>query len=248
MSIRTAVILAAGMGTRLNELGRRVPKGFLRLGARPIIEESIECLCKAGIERIFIGTGHLQEFYDGLCDRYSGVVRTVHNPRFADSGSMYTLYMLRDRIDEDFLLLESDLIYEQRALKAVAALEQPDAILVSGWTSSGDEVYVEARDGLLLNMSKDRCRLGPQVVGELVGISRISRQMFRRMVAFAATRFSSTLKVDYETDCLVALAAEASIHCALIDDLLWAEIDDHAHLEHAREHIYPAICRVDARA
>lgn len=247
MFLKTAVILAAGMGTRLKEQGARVPKGFIRFGERPIIEESIECLRKSGVERIFIGTGHLKEFYDSLRDQYPGVVRTVHNPLFADSGSMYTLSMLHDRIEEDFLLLESDLIYEQRALEAVNIRGHANTILLSGLTHSGDEVYVEARDGLLINMSKDRRQLGPHIAGELVGISRISHPLFCQMIAFAQTRFSTTLKVDYETDCLVGLAAAASIHCSLVDDLLWAEIDDLAHLKRASEDIYPALRRSNER-
>ena len=62
-TIKTAVILAAGMGTRLEGISKWVPKGFLKLGDIFIIEESINRLQQAGIERIIIVTGHLKEFY-----------------------------------------------------------------------------------------------------------------------------------------------------------------------------------------
>src|SRR5262249_60467207 len=64
--VRTAVILGAGMGVRLAELGRAAPKGFLRLGSRPIIAESLARLVAAGIERVVIVTGHPGEFYENL--------------------------------------------------------------------------------------------------------------------------------------------------------------------------------------
>ena len=69
MTVRTAVILAAGMGTRLGSIGREIPKGFLRCGDRPILEESIDHLTHDGVERIVIVTGHLREFYDELANR-----------------------------------------------------------------------------------------------------------------------------------------------------------------------------------
>lgn len=240
--ITAAVILAAGMGTRLRgELEDR-PKGFLELGARPIIVDSLERLAEAGIEDIVIVTGHCAEYYERLADTYDGFVHTVHNDRFADSGSMYSLYCAREHLVGDFLLLESDLIYESRALDALLAHESADAILLSGPTDAGDEVWVETRDGNLVAMSKDRGALG-DVAGELVGICKVSGGLFAAMCRIAARAFESSLHFDYETDCLVAAATERPIACPVVADLAWAEIDDPAHLARAREVVYPRIER-----
>lgn len=243
--ISTAVILAAGMGTRLaRELDDR-PKGFLRVGDRPIIEESIQRLAGAGIRDVIIVTGHHAEFYESLNIVHGPSVRTVYNSRYADSGSMYSLYCARDLIDEGFLLLESDLIYEPRALTAL--LDQPaaDALLLSGPTGAGDEVYVSTQDGHLVGMSKDVDALSGagEVSGELVGIVKISVSLFRIMVRIAKRAFAESLYYDYETDCLVAAATERRIACLLVADLVWAEIDDPAHLKRARDTVYPEIRR-----
>lgn len=240
--VRQAVILAAGMGTRLRgELSDR-PKGFLALGDQPIIEESIDRLLGAGIERVLIVTGHCSEFYDRLADGRDEVA-TVHNPRFADSGSMYSLYCARERLAGDFLLLESDLIYEPRALDVLLGFIDPDAILLSGPTGAGDEVYVSAPDGRLSGMSKDPRELDGPVTGELVGITRVSKALSDLMMEIAATAFRDSLRFDYETDCLVAAGRRRPIACPLIADLCWAEIDDPAHLERARGTVYPEILR-----
>ncbi len=239
--IRTAVILAAGMGTRLRGEVEDYPKGFLRLGQQPIIEESIERLGAAGIRDIVIVTGHCADHYDRLAARQVGLVRTVHNPQFADSGSMYSLYCARDLVEGDFLLLESDLIYEQRALTELLVDPAPDAILLSGPTAAGDEVWVETRDGSLVAMSKDSGSLGGLVAGELVGISKISAELFALMQEIAGEAFKTTLHYDYETDCLVAAGLRRAIHCPVVPDLAWSEIDDPDHLQRAREHIYPQI-------
>lgn len=244
--IGTAIILAAGMGTRLaGELDDR-PKGFLKVGDRPIIEESIQRLVDAGIREVVIVTGHHAEFYASL-DADPGLsVHTIHNSRYADSGSMYSLYCARHAVNDAFLLLESDLIYEPRALTALLECPADDAILLSGPTGAGDEVFVSTRDGNLAGMSKHADALGgddAEITGELVGISKISRPLFRIMRRIAEQAFAGSLHFDYETDCLVAAGTERRIACPLVPDLVWSEIDDPAHLRRARDTVYPEIRR-----
>jgi 2-aminoethylphosphonate-pyruvate transaminase len=240
------VILAAGQGTRLAGEVRDCPKGFLRLGDRPIVAESIARLQAAGIRDVVIVTGHLAGHYENLVRELGNGLRTVHNERYASSGSMYSLWCARELLHGDFLLLESDLVYEPRALAML--LEQPsrDAILLSGPTGAGDEVFVETRDGRLLRMSKRREDLGPVVAGELVGISRISAPLFAVMLAIAEDAFRTTLRFDYETDCLVAAGRRLPIACPVVADLVWGEIDDPVHLRRVREQVYPEVCRRSA--
>jgi len=236
----TAVILAAGMGTRLREAHADMPKGFLELGGRSLIEMSLARLERAGINDVLIVTGYHAEAYQQLAVRYDGLVRVAHNSEFANSGSMYSLYCARDVIDDGFLLLESDLVYEQRALDVLLNSDVADAVLLSGPTSAGDEVYVEAPGGRLAHMSKDRATLG-SVAGELVGISKISRGLFALMKHLAAQAFEDSLDYDYETDCLVAAAQNWEIFCPVVQDLVWGEIDDPSHLKRANEVLLPKL-------
>lgn len=249
MNVQTAVILAAGMGTRLKELGRSLPKGFLQFGERPIIEESIELLSACGIQHIIIVTGFLAEFYDRLKEQYNRPIEIeiVHNPLYAESGSMYSLFLARELIEEDFLLLESDLIYERRALSVVLSFPKDNVVLLSGQTNAGDEVYVETQGETIIAMSKNKADLGRQPAGELVGISKISLPLFQRMLQQATLRFETSLRVDYETDALVGAAQSYPVYYTAIADLLWTEVDDLSHLLRAKEQIYPSIIQKDER-
>lgn len=235
MKIQIAVILA-GMGVRLNEIGQSIPKGFLQFGNQSIIEESIERLQHSGIQKIIIITGHLPEFYERLKERYPQLV-TVHNSQYAKSGSLYSLYCARKLVGHDFLLLESALIYEQRALETVLAFPKDNVILLSGTTNAGNEVYVETSGDTIVAMSKNRIDLGDPIAGELVGISKISQPLFHKMLQQAERMFETTLKVDYESDGLVAVAQSYPIYYTVINDLLWAEIDDKQHLLRAHQQI-----------
>jgi len=239
----TAVILAAGRGTRLAGEVRDYPKGFLRVGEQPIIEESIQRLSAAGITDVLIVTGHCAGHYEALAGRRPGLVRTVHNPRYAESGSMYSLYCAREHVTGPFLLLESDLVYEPRALEVLLQSVLEDAVLLSGPTGAGDEVYVEVQDGRLKAMSKRQGDLSGPPAGELVGISRISAGLYALMCRIAGRVFATSLRYDYETDCLVAAGQERPIACPVVPDLVWGEIDDPGHLARVRSLVYPEVLR-----
>jgi choline kinase len=242
MAIQTAVILAAGQGIRLGPLGRMIPKGCIQVvpdGAR-IVEESIGRLRSRGITRIVLVSGHLRHHYDDL--QANGLIQMVHNPHFATSGSMDSLACARDVLgdDDEFLLLESDLVYEVRALDAALDSPRADVVVLSGPTGSGDEVYVEANGHTIAAITKDRAILHHSA-GELVGISRISRTLFARMLDYAA----ENPHTEYETGALAAVARSYPVYYSVVPDLVWAEIDTPAHLDRVRRHVYPALQQRD---
>ena len=247
-AIRTAIILAAGMGVRLKERSKLTPKGCIRLGEKSIVEESLLRLLAVGIERIVIVTGHLAEQYKPLQDRYRQTVQLVHNPHFADSGSMYSLYCARHCVDEGFLLLESDLIFERRALTTTLESPSDNVVLLAGFSNTSDECFVETQNRRLVAISKNRENLGAEVLGELVGICKISRSLFRMMLDTAEQCFPTTRHLDYETDGLVSAARDMPISCAVVEDLMWCEIDDEKQLARALDVIYPVVRKEDAEA
>ncbi len=155
--IREAVIMGAGLGSRLKDVTKDMPKGFLELNGEYIIETSIKKLLSLGVERIIIGTGHCSEWYDKLAKKYPAI-ETIYNERYADTGSMGTLEVCAPLVTGDFLLLESDLIYDSIALFTLINDPHQDVILGSGATNSGDEVYLEVdEDTNIHTISKKTC-------------------------------------------------------------------------------------------
>lgn len=74
MTIKTGVIIAAGMVTRLEGHGHLRPKVFLEVGERPTIEESLDHLVAAGIEPVVIVTGHQAHYYEDLASHSNGLI------------------------------------------------------------------------------------------------------------------------------------------------------------------------------
>lgn len=238
--VKTAVILAAGLGSRLKDKTTYMPKGFIKVGGKSLIEQSVSKLLRAGIEKILIGTGHASDYYENFARNYPKIISCVKNEHYRETGSMFTLFNMKDSIHDDFLLLESDLLYDQRGLEVLLNSNEPDIILASGRTNSNDEVFIEAAaDGSLINMSKNSSTL-KNIFGELVGITKISYPTFQKMSRYAEEKFSSNPKLDYEY-VLVGIASETNILVKKIDDYVWCEIDDAAHLHRAEIEIFPKI-------
>lgn len=239
LNVRQAVILAAGVGSRLKGTLDDRPKGFIKLGERAIIEESIIKLIHANITDIVIVTGYHQEFYERLSEKFA-VIRTIWNLDFAGSGSMRSFCVAAPCINSDFLLLESDLSYEYEALQTLQSSSLDSCILLSGETGSGDEVYVGVSGQRIVNMSKKRSDI-TCLGGELVGISKISQELYRRMINI----FPKKCQYHYE-DCLTDISGDIAIHYHYIEDLAWTEIDDENQLTRAQEKIYPLIKQRDS--
>ncbi len=241
--LRLAVILAAGMGTRLKEEGKTKPKGFLHLGQRPIIQESIDKLLRAGIKKIIVVTGHHFKFYERLKKFNPGMIETVYNRQYAWSGNMYSLYCARARLLEDFLLVESDLVYEERALSEILKFPKDNGVLLSNLTASDDKVYVAVNGARIVRLSKDLGQIGSNIAGELVGITKVSHSLFEEMIAVAEFMFRRSLQVTYDTDCLSSVASSYPLNYHLVPDLVWSEIDDPFDFRRAQNSIYPAILK-----
>lgn len=227
--ITTAVILAAGLGSRLKDRTKDIPKGFLEIDGETLIGASVRKLLEAGINRIIIGTGYHSEIYDDFASHHPQI-QCIKNEQYASSGSMCTLYCLKEALTEDFLVLESDLLYDKAGLKFLLDSPDKNVILSSGATQSNDEVFIEVdKMHNLVNLSKKREELG-SIYSELVGISKISIEFYSEMCK--AFEDSHNLKMEYEVG-MVKASSKIPIKVLKIDDYVWCEIDDESHLNRA---------------
>ena len=228
------VILAAGLGSRIREF-HALPKGFIRLGEQPIIQESIEKLHACNITDILIVTGYAANYYDVFVKQWK-TVKTLFNPHYHNHASLYSLYCAKEWIKNDFLLLESDIVFEKRALDIILNDRHDNTILLSGQTDSGDEVYVEAVEQRLIRMSKQKETLAPQhIYVEFVGINKIALTDFQKLIHLLDQNNKLLQKGNYDEQGLVALKQYAHVHCLKIPDLVWGEIDNVQQFERAKK-------------
>ena len=245
--IRSAIILAAGQGIRLGEHGRKGPKALLEVGGRTLLSRSLGHLAGAGITRVLVVTGHKAEAFENLEVAQGLQVEKLRNPDFNDFGSLLSLVVGLRQMNEPCLILDGDIIYEPRALRA--GLENPvdNVMILSAPTGSGDEYYAWTDEtSQLVFQSKQRDALVHTPMGESVGILKCGNDLRLAILTVAESMLKNPAAADYE----LAVCAAGQTHpvvCTRVEGLLWAEIDDEKMLAHARDVIAPLIAEAEKR-
>lgn len=116
-----AVITAGGKGTRVASVKSNIPKPMLPVCGKPVLQHQIECLKRQGISDITLTIGHLGaqiRDYFGRGQKFG--VRITYVQEETPLGTAGALYYLRERITEDFILINGDLIFDVDLEKMMA--------------------------------------------------------------------------------------------------------------------------------
>jgi len=110
--ISTALLLAAGMGSRLFPLTKSSPKCLTMVNEKSILERLVNNLKKQGFKRLVIVTGYKNECIIDFLGSNSGdlSIEYIYSPLYLTTNNIYSLWMARNIINEPFVLFESDLV------------------------------------------------------------------------------------------------------------------------------------------
>jgi thiamine kinase-like enzyme/choline kinase len=230
--IKQAVILAAGERKEFD-----MPVGFLELEDSTIIERIITILNGNGIDNIIITTGYKKEYYEELAKKRN--VSLVYCDKYKWTGTMHSLALASEYIEGDFLLIESDMVFEERAISYLMNHPNRNCMLITSESGSGDEALVEIRENYIHRISKDIHQLN-KIDGEFIGLSKISLEAYREMIE--DFKFNKNPYLYYEYS-LLNIINKHNIGYEKIDDLIWSEIDTKEHYSNLRYLVYPKLKR-----
>lgn len=233
-TIKQAVILAAGERQDFDR-----PATFLEIEETIIIERLIEILKNNGIDKIVIVTGYQKHYFDNLNVKE---VELVESDRFKWTGTMYSLSLVKEHINDDFLLVEGDLIFEEKAIDYLLQSDNENCLVLANESGSGDEELVEVRDGRVFRISKDMHQLG-KIDGEFIGLSRIDIKTYQDMLVDFEGSENPYLHYEYV---LMNLKGKYNIGYTKIDDLVWSELDTQEDYENLKLQIYPRLKKKEA--
>ena len=129
-TITTAVLLAAGMGSRLRPMTNNMPKCLTKVNGSSILGHLIESLHVHGFKRLIVVVGEFESQIRDYLDQIAGNLKIeyVVSSKYKTTNNIYSLWLTRNKIQEPFLLLESDLIFSPTLLEGMLV---PDRIAVS---------------------------------------------------------------------------------------------------------------------
>lgn len=231
-TVKQAVILAAG-----RKLDFDRPVGFLKVEEDTFINRTLNILRDNGIEKIVVVTGYKNEYFKDFAKQNNIIL--VNNEKYKWTGTMNSLSLAKEHISDDFILIEDDILIEESAIKQLLNSEERDCIMLTSESGSGDEAFVELRDEHLYKISKDIHQLN-KIHGEMIGVSKISLQVFNKMMEDYKYNKNPYLNYEY---LLLDVARSYEIGYIKIDDLVWAEVDNNEHYNRIIRTVYPRLKR-----
>jgi choline kinase len=173
------IILAAGQGTRLRPFTDDRPKCLVELHGRPLLHRQLDVLRAAGLNDIALVGGYRADCLEGQG------VEVLHNPRFASTNMVSTLFCAQEwMVDgEDLLIAYGDIIYEQSVLESLLATDAPLAISIDREWRRFWEIRMEnpLSDAETLKLNSENCitELGKKpssysdVQGQYMGLIKV---------------------------------------------------------------------------
>lgn len=178
-----AIILAAGIASRLRPLTDSIPKCLLKIGERSLLERTFDALIANGVNDFIVVTGYRQQqIVDFINSNYPNqTIQFVYNEYYQSTNNIYSLWLASSFVDkEDVLLLDSDIIFDPQIIKALLIAPQANALALNRHELGDEEIKVILdKENYVLEISKT-CSIAMSA-GESIGIEKMSFPYFKAL-------------------------------------------------------------------
>jgi NDP-sugar pyrophosphorylase family protein len=244
------VILVAGKGTRLGVRTTLGPKCLVEVNGTAILRNALEQLASLQFAETVLVVGYREDaIRQAVGDKLNGMrIRYRTNARFDSTGTAHSLQIGLQNVDEDALLLEGDVYFDERALRHFLLAPHQNVTLVEAWNPMLDGSVVELGPGSLVRrwIHKDNRPpdFAPAGTYKTVNIHRVSRAFLREHLRPALDREAAsggTAPLEAVFDGIVrrwgagssgSTGSPTAIHAVEVRGR-WVEIDDERDLQRA---------------
>lgn len=239
--VKTAVLLLAGRGSRLEELTDDNPKCLVEVNEKPIIHQILDELSTLNIEKVVLVVGYLQEkIKDYVGNEWQGMkIVYVENENWDSTNNVVSLYMALDEIDTNFLLLEGDIIVSEKAL---LAFEDLNTLALDQFKSYMDGTVVDLDEkGIVKKFYLKSTPGRPENLEgfyKTVNIYCFDREEFFKFIKPRLKEIIDSKQVNSYYELAFAQAVnsgEIVLKAVDFHHLKWAEIDDQKDLQYAEK-------------
>lgn len=243
-----ALILAAGMGSRLKDLTADNTKCMVKVNGVTMIERMLNQLENKAFSKIIIVTGYegqkLIDFIETL--DISTPIEFINNPIYDQTNNIYSLWLAKDKLlEEDTVLLESDLIFEDSILDALLDDSRPTLALVDKYESwmDGTVVQLDEDDSISAFVpGKKFVYRDIDSYYKTVNIYKFSKEFSTtHYVPFLDAYTQALGRNEYYEQVLrvITLLDDPAIKAKRLDGQKWYEIDDVQDLDIASSIFHP---------
>ena len=150
-----ALILAAGLGSRLAPITDNVPKSMVPVNGKPILVKQIENLLNNGVKNITIITGYKSEVIEELIRNNYPSINIIKSEDYINTNNMYSAYLAKNKLyGEEFLMMNADVYYDDTIIAELLKKEYVNAIVTDIGTYNEESMKVIEENGRLVSISK----------------------------------------------------------------------------------------------
>lgn len=234
-AVRKAIILAAGSGSRMQPFTDTMPKCLAHVNGTPILINALTHLCDAGIRETVIVVGHCKEkIYELVGDHFRDMsIAYVESIDYASTNNIYSLWLAREHLCDDLLLLESDVFFDRRLIDKMLSQKGDNLAAVArhqAWMS-GTVAILDSTSTVqaLLDTRHQASDFDYSKVYKTVNIYLLRREFLLRYFVPHLEAFISSGDVnDFYEVILHTMAYHRKYNMSAVfcDDAKWFEIDD----------------------
>ncbi len=235
-----AVILAAGRGGRLIEITGERPKCLAQVGGITLLDRQLRALRSCGLTQIAVVTGYRSLDVMRMC----GPTTTyVHNAQFAETNSLYSLWLARELLRDGFLVMNCDVLFHEQMLSDLITSRYEDALLMSPACDeapySDEEMKIRVRAGRVVAISKT---IDPRDAdGENVGIAKFGAEGAAVLVEEMDALVTSGATTEWLPAAFARFCGRRTLHAVDHRGFPWIEIDCPQDYWRACTQIVPAL-------
>ena len=220
-----AVILAAGMSSRLRPLTEDKPKCLLQMGPKTILDWQLESLISIGVTEIVMVVGYRREMIESHIERNFPQLKVnyVLNPDYAKTNTLFSLKLALEAYHGDFYYLNADVVFEEEILKRLAKGTDGGFLAIDRKQCREEEVKVIVQEKAVLEIGK---HLDPAICyGEFIGVAKFTgafRDLFRETVFEQAVEGNEMRFFEYALD---KMQDKSKLYAVDITGLPCVEVD-----------------------
>lgn len=225
-----AIILAAGIGSRMLPLTKDTHKCLLKINNEPIIRNQINQLSRAGISDITLVGGYK---FDLVKDYLRDEVEYAFNPFYETTNSVVSLWLAVQNIDSDILIINSDVIFDEELVKKMCDVDSEISVAISKNWSDERGYKVEIINNFVVNMSMDieKNKIG----GEYAGMIFVTQSQLQKLKDKSESLLLDKKFNIWFEDMIVELIKDgAKAKSVEVNPEKWYELDTVEELEYAR--------------
>ena len=233
------IILAAGRGARLNGGRGDMPKCLVTLGGETMLSRNVRLLRAAGIADVAVVIGCAADTVRRTCPDAT----FVENERFAQTNSLYSLWLSRELLTDGFVVMNCDVLVHPQLLLDLVTARHEDALLLAyrdDETQYGEEeMKVRVQRGRVADISKT---MNPEDAdGENLGIAKFGAAGARLLIDKMDAIVAAGEHKAWVPRAFKAFAEERPLHVIGTRGLPWIEIDFPEDYRRAVEVVLPQI-------